>query len=210
MRVGKPLDTVFRIVSEGTRRPVESPATKALREGVVVGLANHTLLVRKDGSECPIDDSAAPIRDEYGIVSGCVLTFRDVTAQRRVEHERASQLLTARLLASIIESSDDAIIGKSLDGVIQSWNAGAERLFGYSAAEAVGRHISLVIPPDRLAEEDHIIASLKKGQRIEHFETERVRRDGRPILVSLTISPIKDEAGVVDRRVEDRARRDPP
>ncbi len=195
--VGKPLDTVFRIVSEGTRRPVESPATKALREGVVVGLANHTLLVRKDGSECPIDDSAAPIRDEYGIVSGCVLTFRDVTAQRRVEHERASQLLTARLLASIIESSDDAIIGKSLDGVIQSWNAGAERLFGYNAAEAVGRHISLVIPPDRLAEEDHIIASLKEGRRIEHFETERVRRDGRLILVSLTISPIKDEAGVV-------------
>ncbi len=164
---------------------------------MVVGLANHTLLVRKDGSECPIDDSAAPIRDEYGIVSGCVLTFRDVTAQRRVEHERASQLLTARLLASIIESSDDAIIGKSLDGVIQSWNAGAERLFGYNAAEAVGRHISLVIPPDRLAEEDHIIASLKEGRRIEHFETERVRRDGRLILVSLTISPIKDEAGVV-------------
>ena len=195
--VGKPLDTVFRIVSEGTRRPVESPATKALREGVVVGLANHTLLVRKDGSECPIDDSAAPIRDEYGIVSGCVLTFRDVTAQRRVERERASQLLTARLLASIIESSDDAIIGKSLDGVIQSWNAGAERLFGYNAAEAVGRHISLVIPPDRLAEEDHIIASLKEGRRIEHFETERVRRDGRPILVSLTISPIKDDAGEV-------------
>jgi PAS domain S-box-containing protein len=194
---GKPLDTVFRIVSEGTRRPVESPATKALREGVIVGLANHTLLVRKDGSECPIDDSAAPIRDQYGTVSGCVLTFRDVTVQRGVESERASQLLIARVLASIIESSDDAIIGKSLNGIIQSWNAGAERLFGYSAAEAVGRHISLVIPPDRLAEEGDIIASLKEGKRIEHFETERVRRDGRRILVSLTISPIKDAAGEV-------------
>jgi PAS domain S-box-containing protein len=195
--VGHPLDTVFRIVNEETRRPVESPAATALREGTVVGLANHALLIRKDGGESPIHDSAAPIRDDSGTVSGCVLIFRDVTGQRRVERERASQLLTATLLASIIESSDDAIISKSLDGVIQSWNAGAERVFGYTAGEAVGRHISLVIPPDRLAEEDDIIASLKAGRRIDHFETERLRSDGRRILVSLTISPIKDEAGRV-------------
>ncbi len=160
-------------------------------------LANHTLLIRKDGGECPIDDSAAPIRDEDAQVSGCVLIFRDVTAQRRMDQEKTSQLLTARLLASIIESSDDAIISKSLAGVIQSWNAAAERLFGYSAEEAVGRHISIVIPSDRIAEEDRIIASLKAGQRIEHFETERVRSDGKRILVSLTISPIKDDAGNV-------------
>ena len=195
--VGRPLDAVFRIVNEETRHPVENPARKALREGVAVGLANHTLLIRKDGGECPIDDSAAPIRDESGTVSGCVLIFRDVTAQRRAERERASQLLTTSLLASIIESSDDAIISKSLDGVIQSWNAGAERLFGYTAGEAVGRHISIVIPPDRLAEEDDIIASLKAGRRIEHFETERLRSDGSRIFVSLTISPIKDETGTV-------------
>jgi PAS domain S-box-containing protein len=194
---GRSLDAVFRIVNEETRRPVENPAAKALREGVVVGLANHTLLIRKDGGECPIDDSAAPIRDESGAVSGCVLVFRDVTAQRRGERERASQLLASTLLASIIESSDDAIISKSLDGVIQSWNAGAERLFGYTAGEAVGRHISLVIPPDRRAEEDDIIASLKAGRRVDHFETERVRSDGQRILVSLTISPVKDEAGHV-------------
>ena len=182
--VGQPLDRVFRIVNEDTRQPVENPATRALREGVVVGLANHTLLIRKDGGECPIDDSAAPIRDEHGQVSGCVLIFRDVTAQRRLEQDKASQLLTARLLASIIESSDDAIISKSLDGVIQSWNAAAERLFGYTAEQAVGRHISLVIPPERIAEEDHIIASLRAGQRIEHFETERVavRRPAHPRL----------------------------
>jgi PAS domain S-box-containing protein len=195
--VGRPLDAVFRIISADTRHPVENPVGRALRDGVVVGLANHTLLIRKDGSECPIDDSAAPIRDESGTVSGCVLIFRDVTAHRRAERERVSQLLTTSLLASIIESSDDAIIGKSLDGIIQSWNAAAERLFGYTAAQAVGRHISLVIPPDRLDEEDHIIASLKAGQRIEHFETERVRSDGHRITVSLTISPIKDDAGTV-------------
>jgi PAS domain S-box-containing protein len=195
--VGQPLDAVFRIINENTRRPVESPATRALREGVVVGLANHTLLIRKDGGERPIDDSAAPIRNERGQVSGCVLIFRDVTAQRRIEQDKTSQLLGARFLASIVESSDDAIISKSLDGFIQSWNAAAERLFGYAAEEAIGRHVSLVIPSDRIAEEDHIIASLKAGHRIEHFETERVRADGQRILVSLTISPIRDEAGTV-------------
>ena len=195
--VGQPLDAVFRIVNEKTRQPVESPAARALRDGVVVGLANHTLLIRKDGRACPIDDSAAPIRGDNGTLSGCVLIFRDVTAQRDAEAERARQLLTATLLASIIESSDDAIISKSLDGVIQSWNAAAERLFGYTADEAIGRHISLIIPPERRAEEDEIIASLRAGRRIEHFETERLRSDGRRIFVSLTISPIKDESGHV-------------
>ena len=180
--LGQPLDSVFRIVNEQTRRPVESPATKALREGVVVGLANHTVLIQKNGHELAIDDSAAPIRDEFGEVSGCVLIFRDVSAQRRLEHDKASQLQAARFLASIVESSDDAIVSKSLDGIIQSWNAAAERLFGYTAEQAVGRHISLVIPPERIAEEDRIIASLRAGQRIEHFETERQRSDGRAYL----------------------------
>jgi PAS domain S-box-containing protein len=192
---GQPLDAVFRIVNEATRQPVENPAARALRQGTVVGLANHTVLIRRDGSELSIDDSAAPIRDDLGRVSGCVLIFRDVTAARGVERDKAEQIVAARLLAAIVESSEDAIISKTLAGVIQSWNAAAERLFGWTAAEAVGRHISLVIPEDRLAEEDHIIASLKAGRRIEHFETERVHRDGRHIPVSLTISPVKDDAG---------------
>ena len=123
--------------------------------------------------------------------------FCDVTAQRVAERNKASQLHTARLLASIVESSNDAIIGKSLDGVIQSWNAAAEQLFGYTAEQVLGQHISLVIPPERLTEEDEIIASLKEGKQIEHYETERVRRDGQRVTVSLTISPIKDEAGNV-------------
>ena len=193
----QPLEKVFRIVNEATRQPVENPANRVLRHGIVVGLANHTVLIRKDGSECPIDDSAAPIRDEQGHVSGCVLIFRDVTAQRLVEREKENQLHTARLLASIVESSNDAIIGKSLDGFIQSWNAAAERLFGYTAEQAIGQHISLVIPLDLIAEEARIIASLKAGQRIEHYETERVRSDGHRISVSLTISPIKDGSGNV-------------
>ncbi len=217
--LGRPLNDIFRIMNEVTREVVESPSTRAMRDGAVAGLANHTVLTRPDGSETPIDDSAAPIRDEDGRVSGCLLIFRDVTAQRRAERDQARQLLAARLLASIVESSDDAIISKSLEGVIQSWNAGAERIFGYTAEQAVGRHISLVIPPERLAEEDVIIARLKDGQRIEHFETERVRNGGERILVSLTISPIKDQSGhvvgaskivrdITDRkRAEDNLRR---
>jgi PAS domain S-box-containing protein len=195
--VGRPLTSVFRIVNETTRAPVENPALRALREGAVVGLANHTVLIRRDGTECPIDDSAAPIIDEHGRVSGCVLIFRDVTEQRQLEREKHAQLFTARRLASIVESSEAAMIGKNLDGIIQSWNAAAERLFGYTAEQAIGRHISLVIPPDRLAEEDKIISTLKAGRRIEHFETERVRADGRRVQISLTVSPIKDDDGNV-------------
>jgi PAS domain S-box-containing protein len=195
--LGQPLERVFHIINEVSLQPVANPAMRALRQGVVVGLANHTILIRKDGTKCPIDDSAAPIRNEQGEVSGCVLIFRDVTAQRLVERDKANQLLTARLLASIVETSNDAIISKSLEGTIQSWNTAAERLFGYTAEEAMGRHISLVIPPERLVEEEQIITKLRAGQRIEHFETERIRKDGQHITVSLTISPIKDEAGNV-------------
>lgn len=216
---GQPLDVVFRIVNEETRQAVENPATRALSEGVVVGLANHTVLIARDGSERPIDDSAAPIRATTGQIIGCVLVFRDISERRCLEKENASRLRAAHLLATIVESSDDAIISKSLDGIIQSWNAGAERLFGFPAEQAVGRHVSLIIPADRLAEEDRIIATLKAGQRIEHFDTVRLRNDGQPVLVSLTISPIKDETGRVigaskiarditgQRQAEERERR---
>ena len=193
--LGQPLDKVFPIVNEATRAVVENPATRALREGIVVGLANHTVLIRRDGSECPIDDSAAPIRDESGHVAGCVLIFRDVTAQRRAELDKAKQLQTARLLAAIVESSNDAIVSKTLDGTIQSWNAGAEQIFGYQEAEVIGRHISILIPPERASEEDEFVARLVVGRRIEHFETVRVRKDGGRIPVSLTISPLRDADG---------------
>jgi PAS domain S-box-containing protein len=128
-------------------------------------------------------------------VCGCVLIFRDVTRQRELERETAHQLANARRLASIVESAEDPIIGKGLDGTIQSWNSAAERLFGYPAQEAIGRHVSIILPEERVAEEEHILANLREGQRIEHLETERSDRDGKRIQVSLTISPIKDEAG---------------
>ncbi len=98
------------------------------------------------------------------------------------------------LLAAIVESSDDAIISETFDGIITSWNTGAEKIFGHSAAEAVGRNISLIVPPERLKEEVDMLAEVRKGNRIDHFETVRLRKDGRHLDINLTISPIRDSA----------------
>ena len=188
--VGKPLDEVFQIINERTREPVDNPVFRALRDGIVVGLANHTILIARDGTERLIDDSAAPIRDDDGVVHGAVLVFRDVAAHRRAVEERAR-------LAAIVESSDDAIVSKTLDGVIRTWNGGAERLFGYTAAEAIGQSIYLIIPPDRHDEERSILSRLVRGERIEHFETVRVAKDGRRIDISLTVSPLRNPEGEI-------------
>jgi PAS domain S-box-containing protein len=101
----------------------------------------------------------------------------------------------ASRLAAIVNSSDDAIVSKTLDGIVQSWNRGAELIFGYTAAEAVGQHIKLIIPEDRWAEEEHVLASLRRGEKIDHFETVRRAKDGRLIDISLTVSPVRDSQG---------------
>jgi PAS domain S-box-containing protein len=188
--LGRPLPEVFRIVNEATRLPVENPAFRALREGAVAGLANHTILIAADGTERPIDDIAAPMRNGAGAIVGAVLVFRDVTERKRAEETQA-------LLAAIVESSEDAIISKSLDGTIRSWNSGAERLYGYTRDEAVGQPITLIIPPDRLAEESVILKRLYRGERIDTLETVRLSKDDRRLDVSLTISPIRDSGGRV-------------
>ena len=188
--VGLALESVFQIVREGSRDPVESPVQKVLRQGALVGLANHTILIARDGTERPIDDSGAPIRQQAGSIAGVVLVFRDITVRRQAEAARAR-------LAAIVESSDDVIVGKTLDGVITSWNAGAERLFGYTASEAVGRSVALLIPPDRLDEESEILSKVARGERVDHFESVRVRKDGRLIDVSLVVSPILDDSGEI-------------
>jgi len=121
---------------------------------------------------------------------GRVWSFRDITEHRQTEIAR-------ELLASIVAASDDAIISKTLKGIVTSWNAGAERHFGYTAEEAVGQHISFLIPPDRIDEEELIIARLRSGERVDHFDTIRLRKDGQPIEVSLTISPIRDASGEI-------------
>ena len=101
------------------------------------------------------------------------------------------------LLAAIVESSDDAIVSKTLDGVITSWNGGAERMFGWPASMAIGQHITLIVPADRRAEEEEVLARLSRGERLDHFETVRVARDGRLIDVSLTVSPVRNRLGQI-------------
>jgi len=148
---GKPLHEVFRIVNETTRKTVESPVAKALREGVIVGLANHTILIAKDGVEWGIDDSAAPIRCADGEIVGCVLVFRDITERRAAEREL--QTSEARKSA-ILASSLDAIIGMDHEGVIGDWNSAAERIFGFSRNEALGHQVADLIIPEEFRD-DH-------------------------------------------------------
>ncbi|HWN98125.1 MAG TPA: PAS domain S-box protein, partial [Blastocatellia bacterium] len=124
----------------------------------------------------------------YPSRTGLFVYLRDVTERKHAE-------ITTHQLAAIVESSDDAIIGKTLDGVITSWNTGAERIFGYKPEEVIGRSVTLLIPPDRLHEEPVILEQLRCGHRIEHYETIRKRKDGKLIDVSLTVSPIKDDQG---------------
>jgi PAS domain S-box-containing protein len=186
--VARPLTDVFRIVNEETRLPVENPVARVLREKQVVGLANHTVLIARDGTELPIDDSGAPIKENNDAITGVVLVFRDVT-QRRL-----SEAVSARL-AAIIESSDDAIIGKDLHGIVTSWNEGAQRLFGYTAEEVIGRPLSLLVPHERADEETAILERLRKGERVDQFESVRITKAGAPVEVSLKISPIRDGSG---------------
>src|ERR1700723_1331753 len=101
------------------------------------------------------------------------------------------------LLSAIIASSDDAIISKDLNGIVRSWNQSAERIFGYTAEEIVGKPITILFPPDRLHEEPNILQPIQRGERVEHFESVRVRKDGTPVAISMTISPIHDRNGKV-------------
>ena len=121
----------------------------------------------------------------------------DVGIARAQQIEAALRESEQRLrwLASIVESSDDAIVSKNLDGIITSWNSGAERIFGYSASEAIGQPITLVIPQDRQGEEREILTRIRRGERVDHFETVRQRKNGVMIVVSLTVSPVKDADG---------------
>lgn len=187
---GRKLEEIFVILNEQTKEPCESPVAKVLSTGRVVGLANHTVLVARDGSHCPIDDSAAPIRDVDGNIAGVVLVFRDVTEARKSERD-------ARFLASIVETSDDAIVTKDINGIITSWNSSAERIFGYTAEEAVGKPVAMLAPPDRPNEMRSILTQIRSGKRVDHFDTVRRAKDGRLIPISLTVSPIRDVDGEI-------------
>jgi PAS domain S-box-containing protein len=142
---------------------------------------------RKDGSEFPVEVSLSPLETEGGLLVSSAI--RDVTERRAAEEQRA-------LLAALVDASDDAIIGKTAQGVVTSWNRGAERLFGYDAREMVGRPIALLIPPGREHEEQAILEGVARGET-QRFDTVRRRRDGIDVDVSVTSSPLRDAAGTV-------------
>jgi len=162
---------------------------RATAEAKIIGTAGREVSgKRKDGLVFPMDLSVSAFYlDGKRHFSGII---RDIT-----ERKKSEEML--RLLGAIVESSDDVIISKTLDGIVSSWNNGAEKLFGYSTTEAMGKDMSFLIPPDKLQEEVDIINSLREGKTIDHLETVRLNKIGKRIDVSLTISPIRDIAGQI-------------
>jgi PAS domain S-box-containing protein len=150
----------------------------------------ETVRMTKGGKELNVSLTISPVRDSKGHIIGASKIARDITERKQAEQSR-------NLLAAIVDSSDDAIVSKSLDGIITSWNKSAERIFGYSAEEAIGQHITLIIPPEHHAEESEILTRLGRGERVDHFHTVRRRKDGTLLDVSLTISPVRDSSGRV-------------
>ena len=144
----------------------------------------------KDGRIVDISLSVSPIRDASGTIVGAVKVARDITGQKNLTEVQER-------LAAIVESSDDAIISKDLNGIIRSWNRGAERLFGYKPEEIIGKHISTLAAPDRVDEIPNILERLVRGERIDHYETKRKTKAGKIVTVSLTVSPIRNEKGAI-------------
>jgi PAS domain S-box-containing protein len=180
--IGQPAEM---LVSEHSR--LQHNAQHALFGGVFSrrpALLGHELFgLRKDGSEFPAEIRLSPLETKQGILVSSAI--RDVSVRRRTEED-------LRRLASIVEFSDDAIIGKTLDGIITSWNAGAQRIYGYPASEAIGKSITMLVPAGRPGEIPAIMERLKSGKTTRHFITNRVKKDGEAIQIELTMSPIRD------------------
>ena len=182
-------------------RPMERrefPMAVALGEGrAIKGV--EAVTERPDGTRVPFLAYPTPLHDAAGALIGAVNVLVDISERKRADE-------TAQRLASIVESSDDAIVSKDLDGVVISWNRGAERLFGYAAEEIVGKPIAILIPAERHDEEPSILERIRRGERIDHYETIRRRKDGSLVEISLTVSPVRDADGPHRRCVEDRSR----
>jgi PAS domain S-box-containing protein len=153
---------------------------------------NHEVLIRRNdtGQTVLSEISSAPVVNQAGDAVQFIIRHHDITEREQFDHGRSR-------LAAIVESSEDAIIGKDDRGYITSWNAGAEKIFGYEPSEMIGQSIKRLLPPELEREEDEILCRIKKGETVEHIETKRKRKDGKIIDVSLTISPIKTAAGKI-------------
>jgi len=173
--------------------PEISEAWKAVHRRCLAGAVENCdgeMFARADGSAPWIKWEVRPWRDERDEIGGIIISSEDITARKEAE------ALSVHL-AAIVASSTDAIISKSLDGEIMSWNAGAARLFGHAAQDMVGRPLARIIPPEWMQDENRILARLRVGERIENYETQRLTSDGRRLDVSLTISPVRDAAGKI-------------
>jgi PAS domain S-box-containing protein len=178
------------------RRDEEAAIRRRIFAGEPVGRYN-TVRIHKDGRRLDISLVASPLRDAAGSIVGVSKISYDISEQRRAERIKDESLAIAQRLAAIVESTDDAIIGLDLDGTIRAWNRAAEQMYGYLADEAIGRPITITLPPERRQEEAAFLDRIKRGERIAAFETVRCRRDGACLPVSLTISPIYEEHGSV-------------
>ena len=179
----------IRTIIPEDRQSEEDMVLARIRSG---GSISHfeTLRRRKDGTLIPISLTVSPIYDDEGHVIGASKIARDIS-------ERAQALIATRRLAAIVESSDDAIVTKDLNSVITSWNGAAQRMFGYTADEAIGRSVRMLIPQELQAEEDLVLTQIRAGKKIDHYETLRQRKDGTKLLISLTVSPLRDENGAI-------------
>jgi PAS domain S-box-containing protein len=180
----------FQQVTHPDDLPADLAETEKLLRGELDTFTMEKRYIRKDKSIVWVNMTVSAARDINGRIRHFITVVEDITERREAEEVRAR-------LAAIVESSDDAIISKNLDGIITSWNAGARRIFGFTAEEAIGKSITIIIPPDMRDQEARILARLRTGERLDHFETIRMNRAGERINVSLTISPIRDSHGRV-------------
>ena len=194
----------IRMIIPADRQAEEDMVLARIRSGEAV-THFETVRQRKDGTQFPISLTVSPIHDETGRIVRASKIARDIT-------EKTDAASASRRLAAVVESSDDAIITKDLNSIITSWNPGAERIFGYTEAEAIGRSIRMLIPEELQAEEDDVLEKIRAGGKIDHFETIRQRKDGTRRTISLTVSPLRNEKGEVvgaskvARDVTERAR----
>jgi PAS domain S-box-containing protein len=192
---------------DGTRLPHDQcPMAVCLQEGKPVR-GGEAIAERPDGTRVPFMAFPTPLHDAAGNLVGAVNMLIDMSENRRAER-------VERRLSAIVESSDDAIVSKDLNGLIVTWNKGAERLFGYLAEEVIGKPITILIPADRREEERDILERIRRGDRIDHFETVRQRKNGSLVDISLCVSPVSDEFGTIvgaskiARDISDQKRRE--
>jgi PAS domain S-box-containing protein len=185
---GRPLPEILRLADEQTRRPLEISLLPSLAEDAAARWVRHTLLIRKDGETVPVEYRIATFQSDAGLIGGAIVLVRDVAERAQVEK-------AMERMALIVENSEDSIVGIAMDGTIMTWNDGAQRLYGYTAEDAVGQTLSLLYPPDSSEEMADILRRIKRGERISHFETQRLRRDGSRVDVSVSVSPIKEADG---------------